>query len=118
MVIRLVCCQVGEWTYTIRTTAGLQQTITIGVTTRPSSGSRNPVILTAKLGDLDVQFPAPTVISAELTVGDKFVSGANVAALVSRPSLSPVTVMLNDNGVGQFIPQISTFSWLYYNSIS
>jgi hypothetical protein len=46
-----------------------------------------------------VYFPDVTIISAELKAGDKFVVGANVTALISRPNSFPVTVNLYDNGI-------------------
>ena len=89
----------GRWSYTVSNPSGSWQTVTTVVTTHPSSP--NPIILSAHLSDSEVLFPEAAVISADIMMGSKFVRGANVTAIVSRPISTSVTIILHDNGIGK-----------------
>ncbi|KAM3915687.1 calcium-activated chloride channel regulator 1-like [Leptodactylus fuscus] len=91
--------QAGSWTYIINSLNN-SQVLGILVTSRPSSYTIPPVMVTGEWIDGRMTSPPLKTVFAELKQGHTAVLGANVTAVIEPESGDPIIVMLNDNGAG------------------
>ncbi|XP_066232798.1 calcium-activated chloride channel regulator 1 [Saccopteryx leptura] len=89
--------KVGVWNYSLQATS---QTLTLTVTSRASSATLPPVIVTSKMNKDTGKFPSPMVVYAKIHQGALPILRASVTALIESTNGKTVTLELLDNGAG------------------
>ena len=85
----------------------MEQSISVSVTSKQAHTADNPITVQARLSEMMVSYPSPVIISADVKKGYMVVVGVTVEATISRSGMSPMTLMLLDNGIG--MPTIEGF---------
>ncbi len=70
------------------------------MTSKQADTADNPVTVEARLSETVVSYPSPVIISADVKKGYMVVVGATVEATISRSGMSPMKLVLLDNGIG------------------
>ncbi|XP_049731939.1 calcium-activated chloride channel regulator 1 [Elephas maximus indicus] len=89
--------KVGIWTYSLQTSL---QTLTLTVTSRPSSATLPPITVTSKMNKDTGKFPSPLIVYANIRQGAKPILRADVTAVIESANGKTVTLKLLDNGAG------------------
>ncbi|XP_062510857.1 calcium-activated chloride channel regulator 1-like isoform X2 [Corticium candelabrum] len=89
----------GTWKYKIYNRGTVEQFIAVSVTSKQADTADNPVTVEARLSETVVSYPSPVIISADVKKGYMVVVGATVEATISRSGMSPMKLMLLDNGI-------------------
>ncbi|XP_007944388.1 calcium-activated chloride channel regulator 1 [Orycteropus afer afer] len=89
--------KVGIWNYSLQASS---QTLTLTVTSRPSSATVPPITVTSKMNKDTGKFPSPMRVYANIRQGGTPILGASVTALIESTNGKTVTLELLDNGAG------------------
>ncbi|XP_006831052.1 PREDICTED: calcium-activated chloride channel regulator 1 [Chrysochloris asiatica] len=89
--------KVGTWNYSLKASS---QTLTLTVTSRPSSTTVPPITVTSKMNKDTGKFPNPMVVYANIRQGAMPILRASVTALIESVDGKTVSLELLDNGAG------------------
>ncbi|XP_004699650.1 calcium-activated chloride channel regulator 1 isoform X2 [Echinops telfairi] len=89
--------KVGVWNYSLQASS---QTLTLTVTSRPSSATIPPITVTSKMNKDIGKFPSPMVVYANIRQGARPILRATVTALIESANGKTVSLELLDNGAG------------------
>ncbi|KAM9688239.1 LOW QUALITY PROTEIN: calcium-activated chloride channel regulator 1-like [Trichechus inunguis] len=89
--------KVGIWHYSLQASS---QTLTLTVTSRPSSATLPPVTVTSKMNKDTGKFPSPMIVYANIRQGAVPIVRANVTALTESANGKTINLELLDNGAG------------------
>ncbi|XP_054422903.1 calcium-activated chloride channel regulator 1 [Pteronotus mesoamericanus] len=87
----------GIWNYSLQSSS---QTLTLTVTSRPSSATLPPITVTSKMNKDKGKFPSPMVVYAKIHQGAFPILRASVTALIESENGKTVSLELLDNGAG------------------
>lgn len=90
----------GEWRVKVDNKGKTPLLLTWQVFSHQSQKSIKPTVLETHISHSHVTFPQTVTITASLTKGSQPVVDAFVSAVITRPASNPVTIRLQDNGVG------------------
>ncbi|KAM9241773.1 LOW QUALITY PROTEIN: calcium-activated chloride channel regulator 1-like [Dugong dugon] len=89
--------KVGIWHYSLQASS---QTLTLTVTSHPSSATLPPVTVTSKMNKDTGKFPSPMILYANIHQGAVLIVRANVTALIESVNGKTINLELLDNGAG------------------
>ncbi|XP_029801668.1 calcium-activated chloride channel regulator 1 [Suricata suricatta] len=89
--------KVGTWSYSLQASS---QTLTLTVTSRPSSATVPPITVTSKMNKNTGIFPSAMVVYAKIHQGTSPILRATVTAVIESVNGKTVTLELLDNGAG------------------
>ncbi|XP_008824487.1 calcium-activated chloride channel regulator 1 [Nannospalax galili] len=89
--------KVGVWTYSLQASS---QTLTLTVTSRASSATLPPIIVTPRINTNTGKFPSPIAVYATIRQGASPILRSSVTALIESANGKTVTLELLDNGAG------------------
>ncbi|XP_070559828.1 calcium-activated chloride channel regulator 1-like isoform X2 [Ptychodera flava] len=100
--------QTGKWVFNVTNLFYIPQVVTISINSHPSNPESEPIKVTSKLSDTEVDYRVSKLVTiyADVTKGYLPVIGVNVTAVVDRPAVvdgetgTKATLRLLDNGAG------------------